>query len=594
VTTTTTRVGTGMLSSGSDIAVLLLIVVAGTVSVGTWLVGQVAGLLFTLTWPHASIGDTANIVVSLPHHWSDPRAAWPAAAQKDLPGPIGFYLAAVVVLAAIVAVAVVVYRRWGLVRRGRGLASRHQLGKALTASAVLRKGHRLRPNLGRTVTVADVALELGTAGTVALYASIESSVLLLAAPRQGKTSQVIIPWLRSFPGPALVTSVRHDVLETTATLRSGTAWVMNLTGQLRWPHRLRWSPVAGCEQFDVARRRADVMIQVGKQASADATNAAFFGMSATNLMAAWLHTAALTGRTMGDVLTWSTDETNDEPVKLLRDATGARPGVLRMLDSFYRQPHTTRANLWTTVQTGTAVLFGEAAHDVFCGSATHSFDIHAFLRSEADTLYLLVDENQVSAMAPLVTTFVQELLITATRRASAEPTGRADPPLGLILDEVTNVVPLPDLPKTMSTAAGFGIFITAVMQNLAAAEERWGPVGRKMIWSNSTIKIALGGLAGDDLDEFSRLAGTYRENLIVSQRDQYHRTQASVVDRKTMAPEDIRILGEDRRQALIIHATTPAVMTRMVRHYESRHANDYERAVGEARALMGYQGQAGA
>jgi type IV secretory pathway TraG/TraD family ATPase VirD4 len=258
-----------------------------------------------------------------------------------------------------------------------------------------------------------------------------------------------------------------------------------------------------------------------------------------------------------------------------------------MLDKLYRQPGTTRANLFTTVQTATTVLFGKAAQAVFCGRPSDSFDIDAFVTSGEGTIYLLVDENEVAAMAPLVTAFVRELLRTAVRHATASRNGRLDPPLGLILDEVTNVVPLPDLPKYLSTSAGFGIFIAAVAQNLAAVEERWGRVGKDQMWSNATIKIALGGLAGDDLEEFSQLAGTYRETLLVAQRNRDGiSTQATVVDRKTMSPEAIRILDETERQALVIHATTPAVKTRMTRHFESRHAKDYEQAAAKARELM--------
>ncbi|MFI6785556.1 type IV secretory system conjugative DNA transfer family protein [Micromonospora sp. NPDC050276] len=583
----TTRLG-GSLTSGSDWVVGAIVAVAAGTMLGIWLTGQVAGLL-ALHWPGTSPADAYGIALALPRHLSDPRLAWPPPAQGQLPGPIRFYTAAVLVSGALSTAGVLLWQRWGNGRQARGMASRQQLRRTLSAEAVLRAAPRLRPGLDHKPMLTDVAVPLGDAGSMRLHAGLESSVLLVAPPRQGKTSQVIIPWLRGFPGAAVVTSVRPDVLENTATLRAGTAWVMELTGDLTWPHRIAWSPIAGCGRYDVARKRAGVMIQVGKQESTDATNAGFFGMTATNLMAAWLHTAALTGRTMTDILAWSTDDTNDQPVKLLRDAHGARDGVLKMLDGFYRQPHTTRSNLWATVQTGTSCLFGEAAHHVFAGTVNESFDIEAFLRSGTDTVYLLVDEQQAEALAPLVTAFVDEITTTAKRLALRAPTGRLDPPLGLILDEVTNVVPLPDLPQLMSYAAGSGIFVTAVLQNLAAAEQRWRAVGRRMLWANSTIKIALGGLAGDDLDDFSQLAGTYRETLLVPQRnDRGVTVQTTVTDRKTMSPEAIRTLNEQRREALVIHATTPAVLTRMARHYESRHAKEYADAVRHARTLMGH------
>ncbi|MFF5230271.1 type IV secretory system conjugative DNA transfer family protein [Dactylosporangium sp. NPDC000521] len=575
--------------SGSDLALAGLLGVVGFASIGIWLSGQVAGLVFRFTWPDSTIGDAFTIVFAIPKHLADPRLAWPVQAQQQLPGPAGFYTATVFVVAVLLAAAVAGFRAWGAGRQAGGMASRQQLDKTMTARAVLRRASRIRPSLTGQATLADVAVELGTAGRTALYAGLESSVLVVAPPRQGKTSQVIIPWLRTFPGAAVVTSVRADVLEATATLRGGTSWLMNLDPVFSWPDQITWTPVAGAEDYDIARQRADVMIQVGKQDAADSSNAGFFGLTATNLLAAWLHTAALCGRTMQDVLHWSTNPTDDSPVKLLRDADGARPGVVKMLDGFYRQPDATRSNLWTTVQTGTSCLFGPAAAAVFCGPAADSFDIERFLRSGADTLYLVVDEKKADAFAPLVTAFVNELITTAVRLAKLSPNGRLDPPLGLILDEATNVVPLPDLPQLMSYTAGFGIFTATVMQSLAAAEDRWRAIGRKMLWSHATIKIALGGLAGDDLDDFSKLAGMYRETLLVPQHHRQHgmHVQASVVDRKTMAPDAVRTLDEDRREALVIHATTPAVITRMVRHFEGPHRQEYEQAVTDARQKMG-------
>lgn len=587
MSTTTTRVrGAGSLD-GSDLAFAALIGAGGFLGFGTWLTGQVAGLLFRFTWPQVPFDQTFTIAFAVPHHVSDPRLAWPAAARDQLPGPVGFSIAAVLVFAALTAVTLLAWRWLRSDNSPQGMASAQQLDRKLSAAAVLKRADRIRPDLGRKPRLADVAVSLGSVGRRKLYAGLESSVLLVAPPRQGKTSQVIIPWVRTFPGPAVVTSIRSDVLQATATLR-GKAWVMELTGTVTWPHKVAWTPIAGCRNYDIARRRADVIIQVGKQETADSSNAGFFGLTATNLMSAWLHTAALADKTMTDVLDWSNNPNDDTPVKLLRTADGAHEGVLKMLDGFYRQPQTTRANLWATVQTGTASLLGPAANTVFCGSVAGSFDIDAFLRSANDTIYLLVDEDQADALAPLVTAFVNEIITRAKQLAQTAPNERLDPPLGLFLDEVTNVVPLPSLPQLMSYAAGSGIFVAAVLQNLAAAEQRWRTVGRKMIWSNATVKIALGGLAGDDLDEFSKLAGAYRETLLVPQahRDG-HRVQASVVDRKTLAPHRIRTLDEDKREALVLAGTTPPVITRMIRHHESRDHALYTTAKAEARKLMG-------
>ena len=120
----------------------------------------------------------------------------------------------------------------------------------------------------------------------------------LSAPRQGKTSQVIIPWLHTWPGPALATTIRPDVLLSTATLRraNGPVAVMAPTGMISWPDVLTWSPTNGCADFDKARTRADVMVTVGKSEQAsDSTDGGYFALNATNLLAGWLHAAALSG-----------------------------------------------------------------------------------------------------------------------------------------------------------------------------------------------------------------------------------------------------------------------------------------------------------
>jgi type IV secretory pathway TraG/TraD family ATPase VirD4 len=325
------------------------------------------------------------------------------------------------------------------------------------------------------------------------------------------------------------------------------------------------------------------MVSVGKaDGPADSTNAGFFGLTATNLLAGWLHTAALTGRTMSDVLIWALDERDDEPIRLLRNHPRAAPGVAGMLDNIYRSPVETRSNMWTTVMTGVAPLLSEAAREVFSPPAGTGFDIETFLASSG-TVYLLVPEHQAADLAPLISAFVDELTHTAARLAARTATGRLDPPLGMFLDEVANVVPLPRLPSLMSYAGGTGIFVTAILQDIAQARARWGRDGADMLWGAATVKIALGGLSGDELAEFSRLCGQYRETLTTTQRGSHGTTlQTNLSDRPVISADEIRTLSEERREALIVHATTPPVLTRMVRHYESPHAAAYATAVQTA------------
>jgi type IV secretion system protein VirD4 len=62
---------------------------------------------------------------------------------------------------------------------------------------------------------------------------------------------------------------------------------------------------------------------------------------------------------------------------------------------------------------------------------------------------------------------------------------------------------------------------------------------------------------------------------------------ASLQDRKTITPDQVRTLSVRRREALLIHATTPAVKARLTRHYEGPHRREFAASVAEARRIAG-------
>nr|WP_220183378.1 type IV secretory system conjugative DNA transfer family protein [Sphaerisporangium album] len=115
---------------------------------------------------------------------------------------------------------------------------------------------------------------------------------------------------------------------------------------------------------------------------------------------------------------------------------------------------------------GGGAAAGPTARATFTPAAGEGVDPEAFLKARG-TIYLLVSEKQATDLAPLISAFIDELTETAKKLADASPGGRLDPPLALLCDEVANVVPLPHLPALMSYAGGSGIFLVAVLQNMA-------------------------------------------------------------------------------------------------------------------------------
>jgi type IV secretion system protein VirD4 len=583
-----------LIHDGKDMVIVLGLALLATAGVSTWLWGETAGLLAHGTPPHVAVTQSITVALHLPGHLGDPREAWPQAAVSLLPGAPLFYLAGVLLLVLGSGLVFGAARVWvRFKRRDDGFATRKDLAVHLAVAAVIKRGPVVRPSLANSsFSLADVGVPLGRSmpDNIRLAVSAEDSLFVISAPRQGKSSQVVIPWVHRWPGPALVTSIRMDVLLATATLRAkhGPVAVMAPTGMTAWPSMVRWSPTSGCTDLDKARQRAEIMVTVGRGEKQDSSNAGYFGANATILLTLWLHAAALTGRSMRDVLTWSLNDRDDTPVKLLRDHPSAATGSAHLLDGLYRTPPETKSGLWTTVQTALAPLLSTVAQATFCPDpADGGFDLEAFLRSNG-TVYLQVAEQQSKALAPLITAFFDELIETAKRIADLAPGGRLDPPLGLFLEEVANVTPLPSLPSLMSFAGGSGIFVVPIFQSRSQAEVRWGAEQAAMLWGAATVKLILGGVSGNELRDFSDLVGEYDRHMTTYQRsdDGAITTGTSVQQHKTMTSADIRTLNSAKREALVIHATTPAIKIRMTRHYEGPDAALHAQAVKDARAIL--------
>ena len=77
-------------------------------------------------------------------------------------------------------------------------------------------------------------------------------------------------------------------------------------------------------------------------------------------------------------------------------------------------------------------------------------------------------------------------------------------------------------------------------------------------------------------------AGDAAINLARWQRGNGGNSLSSTLqDRRTLTPEQVRTLSTRRREALVIHATTPAVKVRMTRHYEGPHRGVFAASVRE-------------
>ncbi|MER5971626.1 type IV secretory system conjugative DNA transfer family protein [Streptomyces sp. NPDC002055] len=468
-------------------------------------------------------------------------------------------------------------------RAGEGLASAAEARNALgeqraraaaaqtRATTFARSDGRYDARAAARAELREVGWQLGRQlGTgQALIATPEDSVAVIAPSGAGKSRTVVIPACLDTPGPLVVTSTRADVLDVIAEPRSrhGKVWVFDPLDTVGWPERMVWDPVAGCEDGETATSRA-LSFSVGMGADdGSSTNAGFFRQTASSALTRLLHAAALEGRTIEHVLRWATNlEDANEPRAVLTDHPDAEPGWDVLLRSVSTGADETVAS---TRQTLAAQIEPLALRKVL-RCVTPQEGVPAFRPDDfvasCDTLVLISDSNASTNVSPLTTMLLGEVVDAAKRRAPRLPSGRLDPFLRLVLDEVANVAPLPKLPSLASDARGYGIHLVYALQSLAQAVLRWGQQEADTLLDNAAATLVMGGLKDvEALRRFSELVGETDIKEISTSRESNrlfaHTTSESERERRILRPEEIRQLPNG--QALLLFRGAPGVIAEL-------------------------------
>ncbi|WP_327391370.1 TraM recognition domain-containing protein (plasmid) [Streptomyces microflavus] len=589
---------------------IALCVAAVALTFWAWVAAVLSGLLAHASPAMVSWGEAASAVPALLTDPLHPQDAY--AAEAGVGGPFAFYPPFLAVAAGTCWGARAGWRRWRTSRDegSDGLATTAQLQESMGEAKALSRLGALRPSLVTPrpsldkssgaapklpwksgappkvsdVPVTEVAVFCGTAipTGVKLYIPFEETVLIVAPPREGKTSQLIMPWILDFPGSVLATSSKTDVLYATAKSREkfGPVMVLDPTGLSNWPLQLQWAITDGCEDFTVARKRAETLTGTAKS-DEGTKNGGYFVMNAQMLMTCWLHAAALEGLSGMDILRWATAPTERQPVDIL--SAHNQPNLARALAAQHAAAPEERSASWRTAEQSILALYDRKVAAIFGESARdkENFSITRWL-TDGGTVFLIGEEDEGSSLAPLLAAFSRAILDTAKVIAARMPNGRLDPPLGVLGDELANVAPLPQIPSLMSVSGSQNIFLVAVLQNLAQAHERWGELGVRKMFAAATIKVILGGVSDEqELKTYSQLAGEFEEDT-ESVSDDGERVSISISTRRraVLEPGDIRQIKE--REGLVVHRRTPVTRVKFERIHEGPRAKEISDATKEA------------
>jgi type IV secretion system protein VirD4 len=363
----------------------------------------------------------------------------------------------------------------------------------------------------------------------------ERAVLLIGAPRSGKTSAVIIPALIAHDGPAVSTSTKLDLAAATwpARHRSSRLWVFDPTGSSapRGFEQLRWSPVRCAKAWDGALLMARAMTAAAGVGEGT-THGTHWVKRSQALLGPLLHAAALDGRDMESVVDWVMRHELDEPGTVLELETASRlafASLLGILNTEERE----RASIFSAAADALVAYTSEAALEA---AKDPNFDPDHFVAT-SDTIYIHAPAEEQAAAAPLVCGLLAEV-----RRATylAHRNGTLNRRVLFALDEAANIAPLQELPAIASEGGGQGLTLLAAFQDLSQARARWGQAADGFLTLFGT-KLILSGIADTKtLDAVSVALGEYDRKMVA-------RTTGSSGERstrtKTVSTQRTRVLS---------------------------------------------------
>jgi type IV secretion system protein VirD4 len=607
--------------------------------VAVWWVGAQCGALAThQQLADASLADAAVALGDLHAHLGDPAAAWPAPARPSLAGPVAYWVATMLTVAAAAAGATLIAsRRQDAGRGDGGFAGRRDL-RTLTVGA---------PTLGRVT--------LGTVGRRLVAAEPQTSLAVVGPTGCGKTVGFAIPALLEWDGPVIATSVKTDLLGAGLAARQarGTVWIYDPTGA-SGRESAGWSPLAACDTWAGAMRVAAWLCDAAQPRRDTVSDGDYWYAQARKALAPHLYAAAIGGRSMRDVVAWideqshdietilrtdhtttyhptsgSSDETEgrrsrrdeirDECIEELRadahhdddlrwaiqseghwpdqqqlrldaqvdarlaeeldaatPATGASPALTAARALWHKEPRL-RGSVYATIEN---VLAGYA--DPHVADTTDpvptQIDVADWL-SGNHTIFVVAPAHEQARLRPVLTVLLQHAIRAAYEHANTTG-GTLRHPCLVLLDEAGNIAPVRDLPTYASTARSHGITLVTVWQDLAQLRALYGDQARTVL-NNHRAKLFGAGIADDQtLEYISRLVGDEaRTELNLS--GELHGPRRTISEHRTYrraAPAEL-LRRMPRDEAILLYGNLAPARLQLRPWYRTHQSGWWQRVV---------------
>jgi len=276
-------------------------------------------------------------------------------------------------------------------------------------------------------------------------------------------------------GPVLVVTSNPAIWEATKDARAklGPTLLYDPTHLCDTPSRLHWSPTTGCETKDTAVARAAALLTPVRptsrldQAVSD---------TAETLLRSYLHAAAVDGRTIRHVHRWSQGTQLQDAVRILRTSPKAAAGSAGELEAALTAHPERRDMAQQLITRALSALSTVNVREACTPNRNDALALDSFIH-EGGTLYVVGESIEsprtTPGAMPLLTALAASVVEHGRRMAARSSSGRLDPPLTLVLDDVAAVAPLPQLPELLAHGTDQGMPTLALLRSREQGRARW-------------------------------------------------------------------------------------------------------------------------
>ena len=600
-------------------AVVVVAGVAVAVITAVW-AGALLSLLLAGRPQGVPFSAAAEALPQLPASFGRPASAWPSPHDSRLPGFLLYWLSTGISTAGICGV---LGAAWHWIGRSKvGTSKRRPLGVDARPRFATRRdlrpllvdrpteGRLIIARFGRSLVATEAPPTQGFApskriGSKPPRRGDRGALALVGPSRSGKTT-AIVAGILEWDGPALLSSVKADLLGTTHGWRStrGEVKVYDPTStSIPEGTSALWSPLHQAGSIVGAQRAARALCDAAPQGGVEG-GMDFWLAQAEILLSGLLFVAHHSHQDMDAVCAWVM--TQDRPGQLgpgevrhaldnmlLSNDPVASEGaaeVTKGITSVWQMEERTRSSIYATAQT---VVWPWSDPGVAESAATPkqtkqdrhglqtqkkddkpppSIDL-AWLRKGNNTVYLCSPIEDQRRLAPAFGGLLNDVINQAYRHVAQ--TGKPlDPPLLVVIDEAGNT-PLRALPEYASTLAGVGVLLVTIWQSIAQIEAAYGRQADTIL-TNHLTKVMYAGLSDPAslryVDQILGNAEVDTRSHSAAERmnggsDQFSTTHLPLAPAhvlRQMQPGD----------ALLVHGTLPPAHVQTRPFYRSRHLNE--------------------